>query len=143
MGSFQFWQRWLLIVTILIAVFGVVITLLSGSALFDTLFNDQVNPVFWDNGGPDATTQDFQQWVYGVLGAVMAGWGVFLAFVAYYPFKRREPWAWNCFVAGVGVWFVLDSYISLSAGNYFNQFAINVPLLVLVLVPLWFTRKDF
>jgi tetrahydromethanopterin S-methyltransferase subunit D len=141
-GGFDFWQRWLLVVGVFVIIFGVFIALLNGTALFDTLFNKPINAVFWDDG-PDDSTQDFQGWVYGILGATVAGWGVGLAFIAFYPFKRREPWAWNGLVVSMGLWFVLDSYISLSAGNYFNEFAVNVPLLLLVLPPLWFTRKSF
>lgn len=143
MGSFDFWQRWLVAAGVLVTVFGVFIALLNGTALFDTLFNKPVDAVFWDHNGPDARTQDFQRWVYGILGATVAGWGVCLIFMARYPFKRREPWAWNGLVASMGLWFVLDSAISLSARNYFNALVINVPLMLLVLLPLWFTRKSF
>ena len=142
MRDFLFWQRWLIAVAVLIAVFGVSIALLNETELFD-LFSDQINPVFWDTKSVDTNAHDFQHWVYGVLGATVAGWGVFLAFVAHYPFKRKEPWAWNCVAAGMAVWFVVDSYISLSVGNYFNELAVNVPLLVLVMLPLWFTRHEF
>ena len=47
------------------------------------------------------------------------------------------------FLIGIGVWFVLDSAVSLAAKNTFNEFAVNVPLLILVALPLWFTRKAF
>jgi tetrahydromethanopterin S-methyltransferase subunit D len=143
-GSFDFWQRWLFVVGVFVIIFGVFIALLNGTVLFDTLFNKQIDAVFWDDGGPnDNSTQDFQQWVYGILGATVAGWGVCLVFIAHYPFKRREPWAWRCLVVSMGLWFVLDSVMSLSARNYFNEFAVNVPLLLLVLLPLWFTRRSF
>ncbi len=143
MDRFDFWQRWLLILGGLITVLGVAIALLNSTELFDTLLNNQIDPVFWDEPGPDDQAQDFRQWAYGVLGATMAGWGVFITTIAHYPFKRRERWAWNCMLAGIAIWFVLDTYVSLSAGNWFNELAVNVPLLVLVLLPLWFTRKDF
>jgi hypothetical protein len=141
--DFNFWQRWLVVVCVITAGFGVFIALFNGTGLFQTLFNDQIDPVFWDDNGPDARTQDFQQWAYGVLGAATAGWGGCLAFIAYYPFKRRERWARNAILAGIGVWFVLDSYVSLAAENYFNEFAVNAPLVVLVLLPMWFTRQAF
>ena len=68
MISFSFWQRWLLAIGIIITLFGVAMTILSGTPLFD-LFNRQINPAFW-GASPvgDAATQ-FQQWLYGVLGS--------------------------------------------------------------------------
>ncbi len=143
MGSFTFWQRWLVAVGILLVIAGLGIAFLTGTSLFQRVFDDQINPVYWESKTVDGATQDFQQWVYGVLGATVVGWGVFLAFIAHYPFRQRERWAWTCIAAGVGVWFVIDTYLSLSTGNTFNAFAVNVPLFVLVLVPLWFTRKTF
>jgi hypothetical protein len=45
-----------------------------------------------------------QGWFYGVWGATIAGWGIFLIFMACIPFKQREKWACNCLVVGLGVW---------------------------------------
>jgi hypothetical protein len=64
-------------------------------------------------------------------------------FLARAPFKRRERWARDCIAAGIGLWFVLDTAISLYHGVYFNALAVNVPLLVIVGLPLWFTRGEF
>ncbi len=85
---------------------------------------------------------DFQKWIYGVLGATLAGWGVFVAFIAHYPFQQREKWAWNCILAGLLVWFVIDMAISLSFKVYFNV-AFNTALFAAVVLPLWFSRKHF
>jgi hypothetical protein len=143
MGAFTFWQRWLYGAGLLVMAFGLLIAVLSGTALFDTVFNHQINPVFWDTKTVDGPTQDFQRWIYGVLGATVAGWGVFLAFMAHSPFKRRERWARDCIAAGIGLWFVVDTAISLYRGVYFNALVVNVPLLVIVALPLWFTRGEF
>jgi hypothetical protein len=141
-NRFDFWQRWLLVVSVAITAFGVFIALLNDTGLFDTVFNDQIDPVFWDQD-IDQDTRDFRRWVYGVLGATVAGWGATMAFLAQNPFKRRERWAWNAIAAGITLWFVLDSYVSLAAENYFNEFALTVPLFVLVMLPLGFTRRAF
>jgi hypothetical protein len=68
---------------------------------------------------------------------------VFLAFLAHTPFKRRERWARDCMAAGIGLWFVLDTAVSLYHRVYFNALAVNVPLLLIVALPLWFTRREF
>ena len=95
MSRFLFWQRWLFVFSLIVIVFGLCMALLNRTPLFD-VFDKQVNPVFWGRGlllppGVGA----FQGWSYGVLGATMAGWGVFLAFVTCYPFRNRERWAWQ------------------------------------------------
>lgn len=142
MDRFMFWQRGLVVLSLLIIVAGVGMALLSGTALFDVLDN-QVNPVFWDSKTVSGDIEEFQQWVYGLLGATMAGWGVFLAFVAAIPFKRRERWAWTCIAAGLTLWFVIDTAISIYWGVYFNAFVVNTPLFVLAMLPLIFTRRAF
>ena len=80
--------------------------------------------------------------MYGVLGATLAGWGVFVAFIAHYSFKKKEKWAWNCILAGPLLWFVVDTAISLNFKVYFNA-AFNTALFAAVVLPLWFSRKHF
>jgi hypothetical protein len=85
---------------------------------------------------------DFQGWVYGVLGSTMAGWGIFFAFIAHIPFKRMERWAWNCMMIGIMVWYFTDTTISLNYRVYFNAI-FNTLILILVILPLLFTYKFF
>jgi len=137
MTAFSFWRRWLFVVSLILALFGVVMALLN--VLFD-LFNSQIDPVFWGAAGIPADTARFQRWIYGILGATVAGWAVSLAFIAHYRFKARERWAWNSMAAGLLVWYLLDTSISLVFGVSFNAI-FNTVLLVLVALPLAFTRK--
>ena len=76
-----------------------------------------------------------------MLGATVAGWGVFMAFIAHYPFRRRERWAWWCLVTGLLVWYLPDTALSLVYAP-FNA-AFNSLLLVNFGLPLLFTRHDF
>ncbi len=138
---FAFWHRWLLVISIGVIVFGLGMALLCGTSLFD-LFDDQVNPVFWDSKTVSPVIEDFQQWVYGVLGATMAGWGVFIYYVVRYPFKMQERWAWMALVSGLALWYVVDTSISALSGVYFNVL-FNTILIVLLVPPLWSTRKTF
>lgn len=114
--------------------------LFSGTPIFD-LFNRQIDPAFW-NANVGAEAREFQKWMYGVWGATIAGWGVFVTFVAHYAFANREKWAWNCLAAGVLLWFVLDTALSLNYHVIFNA-GFNIALLVAAGVPLIFARKDF
>jgi hypothetical protein len=141
MQKFSFWQRWLFVVGIGIAVFGILMAFLSGTPIFD-LFNQQIEPAFWGAGSSLESVRPFQQWIYGIWGATIAGWGVFVTFIAYYPFRNKEKWAWNCLVLGLLVWFVLDTALSVFHKVYFNV-AFNTALLILAGLPAVFTRKDF
>lgn len=141
MTSFSFWQRWLLVVGIVVSVFGVMMGLLSGTPLFD-LFNRQIDPAFWGTNAVGDAARQFQQWVYGVWGATIAGWGIVLTHIARYPFNRKERWSWNCLVFGLLVWFVLDTSLSVFHKVYFNA-AFNTTLLILAGLPVVLTRKEF
>ena len=141
MQKFSFWQRWLFVVGLGIAAFGILMTFLSGTPLFD-LFNQQIAPAFWGTGASLESIRPFQQWIYGIWGATIAGWGVFVTFVAHYPFRNKEKWAWNCLVLGLLVWFVLDTALSAFHKVYFNV-AFNTALLILAGLPAVFTRKEF
>ncbi len=140
MNKFMFWQRWLFVLALLISVFGALLAFFGGTSLFEP-FDRQINPIFWGTADISAETKSFQQWNYGVVGGVMAGWGVFLAFVAHYPFRNKEKWAWNCLLLGLVVWFVVDTSISLKFRVYFNAL-FNSVLLALFLLPLVLTWRE-
>lgn len=139
MNHFKFWQRWLFIVSLGITGFGLFMAVFNQTALFD-LFNRQIDPAFWDTASPPQGVADFQSWLFGVWGATIAGWGIFLAFIAYNPFKQRQKWAWNCLSIGLSVWFVLDTWISWKFEVHFNVF-FNTFVALAVGLPLIFTRK--
>ena len=134
MEKFLFWQRWLFVVSLLITLFGVAMTFLNSTEFFD-LFNRQIDPVFWGSQNITGEAKNFQRWVYGVWGATIAGWGVMLGFIAYSPFRKREAWSWKCPVAGLAVWYLLDSGISIYFKVYFNAF-FKTGLLILAAFPL-------
>ncbi len=141
MVGFDLWRRWLLAVSVIIIAFGAVIALLSWSPVF-SIFNWLVNGTFWQGMAPDTSTQEYQLWVYGMLGATMVGWGTFLAYIIRYPFARKEKWSWDCIALGIAAWFIIDTVISAYVTAYFNV-AINLLLLVLVALPLIMTRGEF
>ncbi|MHC1782522.1 MAG: hypothetical protein AB9891_07145 [Anaerolineaceae bacterium] len=139
--SFVFWQKWLIIVCLFILLFGVGMAFFSGTQVFE-IFHRQIDPAFWQKVPEEGNIREFQGWVYGVWGATLAGWGVFLTFLAAYPFRAREKWAWNCMASGLIVWFMLDTGVSLVYEVWFNVF-VNSALFFLVGLPVGFTRKYF
>jgi len=138
----QFWNRWLLCVGWLLVVFGLMLGFFNQTQLFDLAFNRQINSVFWSTSAAVDSMRSFQAWIYGVLGFTVSGWGVFFIFLVCYPFKNREKWARNCIFAGITLWYILDTGLSLYFNVTFNA-AFNTVLAVLVYVPLAATWKDF
>lgn len=141
MNRFTFWQRWLLGVSAFVVAFGMYMALFSGTALF-SVFNNNFDPVFWGQQDVPERAWRFQRWIYGVLGSTMAGWGVLLTAVVAGPFKRREAWAWWGLVAALGLWYAVDTGISLYYGAVFNG-AFNTLFLIALALPLAATRRQF
>ncbi len=141
MERFTFWQRWLFIVGLIVTAFGILLAFFSGTILFES-FNNQTDPVFWGTANIPHETKTYQHWINGVLGGVAAECGMFLSFVACYPFRRKEKWAWNCVLAALFIWFFIDTPISLYFKVYFNVL-FNFVLFIAILLPLIFTRKSF
>ena len=141
MKQFPFWQRWLFVFSLIVIVFGLGMALLNRTLLF-AIFDSQVNPVFWGANPLPPGANEFLGWSYGVLGATMAGWGVFLAFIVRYPFQARERWAWSALTLGLSLWYLIDTSISLFFGVAFNAI-FNTVIFILAALPLLFTRQEF
>ncbi|MEW5828497.1 MAG: hypothetical protein AB1846_06360 [Chloroflexota bacterium] len=141
MNRFSFWQRWLFTFSLIVVAFGMGMALLNRTSLF-AFFDSQVNPAFWGANPLPAGANEFIGWVYGVLGATMAGWGAVLAFIARVPFRSRERWAWNAVALGLSLWYLTDTAISLYFGVVFNA-AFNTLVFILAVLPLIFTRREF
>lgn len=137
----DFWATWLFVVVVALSVFGVALALLSATPLF-TLFHQQIDPVFWGTQPLSSATRAYQQWIYGVLGAVLAGWGTTLAFVAWVPFRARQRWAWWCLGLGLVLWGIIDTSLSVAFGVTFNV-AFNLVILLATLLPLGLTWARF
>lgn len=133
---------WLKIISVLFAVFGIIIALFNQTSTFQVTFNNQINPVFWGNSSLTSEALLFQKWIYGLLGAMCLMVGILIFFVVKYAFEKKERWAWNCLLFGLVAWFIIDTPISLFFKVYFNVI-FNIVLLLAVLVPLLLTKKYF
>lgn len=131
---FSFWHRWLQASQILFIVFGLAFAFLGTSALFAPVMAPVLGS-FWPGGEIPAETRDFAFFSFGIMGALMAGFGELGWFVARFGIGRGEKWAWTGLLAGLVVWFVIDGAVSIAAGAAINV-AFNVVFLLLVLIPL-------
>ena len=140
--SFSFWQKWLVGVSIYHVVFGLVYAFFNQSQFMDVLLNQYYDPHFWPDNQISTGTIQFKGWISSVVGAVVASWGLLIAFIAYYPFKLLEKWAWKCIAFAITLWFVVDTVFSLYYGVSINA-VFNLFTLVLFALPLLFTWKYF
>ena len=74
-----------------------------------------------------------------MLGATMTSWGFAMGCLVVGPIRRREAWAWRCVVASVGLWFVVDTYLSWRHGVWINV-AFNIAALAMMGIPLSMVR---
>ena len=139
--KFIFWQRWLLIVGLILVGMGLYMIFLRGTVCY-ILMDNLVNPVFWASTIAPANVTEFQGYVYGVWGATVAIWGTFVAFIAHYPFRQREKWARDCIFVTTLLWYLSTAFVSLQV-NYVLNVVANTVVSILLLLPLFFTRKDF
>ncbi len=106
----------------------------------DVLLNQYFDPIFWPDNQVTEGSLHYRGWILSVLGAVIASWGMLIAFITYYPFKLREKWAWNAISISVLFWLVVDTACSLYYDVAINA-AFNLFTLVLFALPLLITRK--
>ncbi len=129
----ELWHRWLLIVVIAVGTYAVGLVVAGGfvgSALFDPLgFGPESGDI------ADGTPTDYVRFIFAVLGAVIVGWMATLAAIVRGPLRRGEPWAWWAVAASVGVWFTLDTGISIALG-FVSHGAFNLVFLAALAVPL-------
>jgi hypothetical protein len=142
MTSFHFWKRWLFVASFIVVGMGILIALFNGTFLFAWM-NNVINPPFWpEEGLVTPAIHSYQQFIMGLLGVMMACWGLMIAFVAYFPFARLEKWAWVSIFMGLAIWFPIDTGVSLLYHVYFNAIG-NLGFLALFLLPLLCTYKNF
>jgi hypothetical protein len=135
----SFWQRWLMVLGVLITVFGVAMALFNATPVFG-LFNSRIDPVFWGGSGAPAQAVAFRGWVYGAWGATVAGWGLLMVFVANHAIRARARWAWTGLTAAISLWYLFDTGMSAAYGVWFNVL-FNSVILILAAVPLVAIRR--
>lgn len=72
MKSFLFWQRWLFYSSLLFALFGIVFAV-YGNNLFFIPYNKALAHIFWHSENIPAAIEPFRAFIWGPLGATIAG----------------------------------------------------------------------
>jgi len=138
-GRSTVWDRLLATVVGVVAVYAVALVF-AGLFLGDEVFNHLgFGPEDGDIGRE--RPRDYLRLIYGILGAVIAGWMVTVGAIAVGPLRRREAWAWWAITSAVSVWFVLDTGLSIALG-FVGHAVFNVAFAVALAVPLVAIKKE-
>lgn len=99
----------------------------------------------WAYGTPVVPSADTQllTLMLGILGGSIAGKWIVHVLIARGPLAEGRAWARHATLAGLALWFVVDSAASLHLGATFNVWMINLVPLLLVGVPLAFAGDKF
>lgn len=142
MNSFYFWQKWLFYTSLLFAMIGIIMAFFGNNPLF-ILYNNALAEIFWHLPQIPAETENFRAHIWGALGGTMACTYILLSFIAYFPFKNQEKWAWWAIVVSFIIWVLIDSSVSIYYGVYFQVYIINSFSILVKALPLIFTYKYF
>lgn len=139
-GINQFWLKWMVLSSWIIIASGMAMVLLPDvmNGFFSQLFF--FIPDRFTGFGAEA--EAYVTFTHGVVGAVMAGWGVSLMAVLYGPFRNGNRDGWIAIASSVTVWFILDTTLSLVHGFWQNAL-LNLAILQLYAIPLAATRRSF
>lgn len=140
--NFNFWYLFLFWANILTLAIGLLIAFAGNAFLFD-FHNTGTEHAFNNGFALSGDTLALKNWLFGIIGATMAGFNILAVFILKFAFKERRIWAWNALFVGISVWFVIDSAVSFYYGADYNVYAVNIPALLSFYIPLGFSRKYF
>lgn len=137
-------RRWMLLVAIGTATFGLVFVLFPG--LTSAGFNLMIYGTTAPPADFSAEAQRYNNLVYAVLGAVMAGWGALMAMILAGPAKRdfQRGWkaeSWRMITVSLLIWAIADTSYSLLSG-YWPNAALNSVFIILFGIPLAASIRD-
>jgi hypothetical protein len=137
----RIWVRWLHVAAFVVILFGLAMVTVPAviREFFSLLFYsapDAIGTAF----GADANA--YIIFAHGVLGAVMAGWGVAMLIALRGPFARGQKEGWLLIAIPLMVWYLIDTAFSILAGFWQNA-VLNTALAVLFAIPLLATRRHF
>ena len=106
-------------------------------------YNKALAHVFGFGENIPAELVPFKAFIWGPLGGTIACCYILLAFIAWFPFRKKERWARNAIIVAFGVWVLLDSAVCVYYGAYFQIYIINAFSILVKALPIIFTWRDF
>lgn len=114
----RFWWFWLLSAVSWVILFG--LALVFFPAQMERFFNWMLFASQTAVPIQEPPAVDYLRFVYGVLGAVMVGWGVSMVWVLIGPYGRGERAGWLALATPLAIWYVIDSSLSVTQGFWQN-----------------------
>lgn len=140
--SFEFWRRYLLVVSALFALQGASWVVMGSFDPFG-FYTGLMARSFWGTGTLTPEAQQVFSFTVGPLGATVAGYFLMVHMLARFALPRREAWAYWTIVGALLLWFILDSGASIVHGMIANVLIVNIPCLVVMGLPLLAMRRAF
>lgn len=132
-----FWIAWLQVVLSLLVIYALV--LVFGGSIAEGMFSA------FGFGPPDSVTSvelsAYLRLPFTVLGSVMVGWAVLMIILVRGPLTSGAQWVIPALAVPIGLWFLLDTGMSLVLG-YPTHALFNVPFALALGVPLWRLRAS-
>ena len=125
---------WLIIISILIIIAGLIFAFIA--PYFMVFIQDIFYQSFSNNSIVSVNINDKNHinWIYGVLGGTLAGWGVMIFFLSLNLLKGNNKSIWNSILLSVIVWFIIDTIITIKYGVIINLL-LNICILLSIIVP--------
>ena len=130
----KLFNYWILLVSIMVIIAGIVFAIIA------PYFNITLQDIFYHSFNEQTIQQlssidkNHINWIYGVLGGTLAGWGIMILFLSINLLKNNQKDIWNIILYSVITWFLIDTTITLKYAVIPNLI-INITILLLVLIP--------
>lgn len=142
MNKFLFWQQWLFWSCVLFVGVGLAMVLLSSSSIL-TYYYEPLSTVLFGTKVLPAEAEIFRKFIVGPFGGTMIACYSLAAFISHYAFKNKEPWARNAIAISFALWAIIDSIVCIRMELYFQVYLLNAFSVLIKLLPLIFTWRDF
>ncbi len=105
------------------------------------IMNMFIQSTFYADTSITSSAASLQQWMIGVFGATMAGWGIMMLYLIKHSLQNKELWAWNAMLISLIVWFSIDMVVSIHFKVFFNVL-VNAIFFLQFFAPLLVLRKS-
>lgn len=125
---------WLIVVSIAVIITGIIFALIAPyyiqtiQDIFYHSFNDQSIKTI------SIIDKNHINWIYGVLGGTLAGWGMMILCMAVNLLIDNNKAIWNTILFSVITWFVIDTVITIKF-MVIPNLLLNITILLAVIIP--------
>jgi len=130
----KFFIYWIISVSIAVAIAGIIFAFIA------PYFIQFVQDIFYQSFSEQSiqsiteSDKDHIDWIYGVLGGTLAGWGMMLLLLSINLLKENNKFIWNTILISVLTWFVIDTIITVKYSVVPNLI-LNITILIAVIIP--------